>query len=91
MNDIHLMKGQGTPLITIFIEDLIVDCLTYADGSVSISRNGQLMGLWEANECENCVQSLMQFLPKSPNGMTVLQLSQLTQPHRLTQAPPSAN
>jgi hypothetical protein len=66
------IKGVARPILTFLRGSDVLRLLQCPDGSFSIVRNGQILGIWEACETADCLDALRQLLP--PRDSTTLVL-----------------
>ena len=83
MKHLHDMKGQPRCLMFLVRGDRRLNLVTYADGSFGISRDGDLLGIWEPNEEEECVAAFSKFADfKGVFPQVILRRAQFPPPAR---------
>ena len=61
MKDLNEMKGQPRLLMYLVRNDRRIELHVYPDGSYGISRDGDLLGIWEPHEEALCLGAFCKF------------------------------
>jgi hypothetical protein len=64
MTELHQMKGLPTPIVTVMRQNFALKLTKYADGSLGIYRDDQVIGVWEPGERAECLRSFARFLSR---------------------------